>query len=161
VTADDLDRQAVDARLDALVEEARLANITRIRLVWDLAQRGAEGLGTFERLIAGMIVAARKRGLVEGMEKAEPRLVRGGSTASKPQYDEKTDRVVYGDGTDDFTSADWLRLARAAFDQACVKGPGAAAMHKEIEEMIKEASGDAEEVGSPHGAGCDAERAQR
>ncbi|HTP97951.1 MAG TPA: hypothetical protein VMN56_01415 [Casimicrobiaceae bacterium] len=35
-------------------------------------------------------------------------------------YGKKTYTVVYGNGTDDYTEADWVRLALAALDQAGV-----------------------------------------
>lgn len=38
----------------------------------------------------------------------------------KTQYSRRVDRVVYGDGTDGYTTADWVGLAVAALDQADV-----------------------------------------
>jgi hypothetical protein len=72
--ADDLDRQAADAKADVLIEQERVANLESIHLAWDYARAhggtsGAEALRGFERRIAVLLAEARKRGELAGIER--------------------------------------------------------------------------------------------
>jgi hypothetical protein len=52
------------------------------------------------------------------------------------QYDPKTDAVVYGDVTKDFTKEDWVRLALACLDQAGIHDFDQAYIGADIEKAL-------------------------
>jgi len=61
------------------------------------------------------------------------------------QYDDRTDRVIWGKATDGFERLDWLRVAAAALDQT-LHSPGTTQTIREMRNLLEEIVGEEEAI---------------